>query len=219
MKKIEVSEDFFDLLRKKSDPKYERLIRKIFLKNGYKIDYSYNAPEIVETSDNTQLAEDLFLALSSVSFDDAVGILDLLLISNYPKDVIAEWIVEQINLINSDYNFTNEIEHITWFFCEDLRQLKQLKYFDEYVKILNMKKLSTCRIPIVELVSCSRRKDVTNILLSCVDDSDINGHVFYALNRRHYDGILNLARRFVVDDREFVRKLATRIIKKNSIVD
>lgn len=215
MKTIEIPRDFLESVEK-SDLVFSRQINKVFSKYGYdNIGNYYDAEDILSRCKSIDLSNDLFEELNLSSDENVLIWLDLVCDSMYPKLQIAKWLIERIERINASMEFTAEVEHLTWFLCEKLRQLKQLKYFDEYVKILSMKKLSTSRIPIVDLVSYSRRKEVNDILLQYIDDYDINGHVLYSLNRRHYEGIYLLADKFADDEREFVKKLVKRLKKQN----
>lgn len=213
MKEVEVPKSFLKSVED-ADPVFSKKINRIFSKYGIRtVRNQYDAQNILRESNSLALANDLFEELDSSNNEEILTWLDLVCNSACPKLKIAQWLIEKINNINNAPEFTVEDEHIAWYFCEQLRQLRQLKYFDEYVKILDMKKLSNCRIPIVDLVSYSKRKDVNSILLSHIDDYDISGHVLYALNRRHYEGISKLADSFNDDKREFVIKLVKRIKK------
>lgn len=213
MQKIEITRDFFDTINSKYDSVLTDQLHKIFSEYGYyQVKNYYDALNVLERNYNEDLSRDLFYALKGSTNDNILMWLELVCASHYPKNQIVEWIIDKITTINDMQDITNEIELLAWFLCEHLRKLKQLKYLNSYAQILEMKKLSTSRIPIVSLLSYSKKKGVVEILLKFIDDRDINGHVLDALYRLNYENIFKLAELFYNDEREFVRKLSRKII-------
>ena len=214
MKKIVVPQDYLDYLNLNMDRAFFEELKTTFLQFGKDIKSINDTTMIMRKSTDKDLNESVYKLLDKVDENKKCFIYDLLILSNFPKKRIAERLIEDIYSTYENQDVVSFSENSVWFFCDNLRELKQKLFFDEYVKILNIDQLGTCRQPIVELISYCKKHEASDILLDHIDDEQINGHILDALIKCNYKNIKEVASNFLNDERDWVKSLAKKVINQ-----
>lgn len=215
MEEIIVTQSYLDYIKEKTDANFLSALNEVFVRFDKHIEIFNDAMLFMKNSSNIELNNNIFDLLEQFP-EQKPFIYDLLYVSRYSKiELSKELIKEILNIGNKEIISDKEIND-AWFFCGILRKLKKEKFFDEYVKILNNKKLGTSRQPIVELLICFENKNVEDILIAHITDNNINGHILDALIKIKSSNLSNIAGRFSDDDRAWVRKLAQKALNENS---
>lgn len=213
MQNILLPKSFVDALHKKEDKVFLYKLQKVFKECNKKITSTDDALFLMEKSLNVDLNEKLYAFLDEVEQNEKAFVYDLLIVSKFSPKRLAESLIKDIYMICNKSELNVEDENIVWFFCDDLRKLRQFCFLEDYIKILNIKKLGIARQPIVELVSHSRNKEIVEELIPHLNDIQINGHILLALKNLQYNDLGKVAGMFLNDEREWVSGVAKKIIK------
>ena len=200
--------DYFEAINKKTAASKDfNKIKRLFGKYRLKISNNYDAIELARRGLPNSLTDELYESIDSYDLRYRTIVLDILICSKFNKQILAKYIIDIIyKTIDDDID-----QDLTWFFCDDLRMLKQLRYTDCYIEMLSFEKLGSARQLIVDLLACSN-KNINDTIVSYIDDYDLTGHILEFLYKRNYKNILELAVKYTNDDREYVRNVANAII-------
>ena len=210
MKKIVVPQSYIDNIKKNMDVVFFNTLKDIFMRFEKHIQTHDDALLFMKKSTNDKLNDEIF-GLLELFPEKRSFIYDLLYVSKYSRTKLAESLIKDVLNIGEKEVIDSSDENNAWFFCDTLRQLKVEKFFDEYVKILNNQRLGTSRQPIIELLSYFRKRNINETLLNHITDNDINGHVLEALIKIKSPNLSDIAKTFLEDNREWVRKLARKV--------
>lgn len=208
MKEIVVPQNYIDDCNKKDDIVFFNQLSEVFQRYGEKINSINHSTQVICNSTDNELKESIFNLLDKVDIEKKPFLYDLLIDSKFSKKRLAKQLIKDVYKICEADSLDNNMEITAWFFCEDLRKLKQLYFFDDYVNILNIYKLGTCRQPIVSLLALSKKEQLFDILLEHINDVQINGHILTILKKRKHPELTNISKMFLNDDRAWVRAIA-----------
>jgi hypothetical protein len=98
---------------------------------------------------------------------------------------------------------------VLWAFGNALSIVADDSVYDDIVALARDRSLGRAREMLMDALARMERVDATDVLLSLVDDEDVDGHAVVALARRG-NAPVEVFERFADDDRDWVRRAARR---------
>jgi hypothetical protein len=213
MKEIFVPQEYITFCNQKTDLVFLEQLKCIFAKHKLKISSTSDATYMARNTKDDTLFTELYDFLEDVTVQHRAFIYDLLIDSNFSKPKIAKRIIEDIYLLIDSESLLHQHLDISWFLCDNLRELKQQSYINDYLKFLSTKQLGTARQPIIYLLASFKNCNMQNIFLEYIHDDDINGHILEVLAKKTTPEIKEIAKQFLNDERDWVKKIAQKIRK------
>lgn len=146
-----------------------------------------------------------------LSHDERDVIFHELIRLNFKKDEVCKMIIEEINRnMNNDSPFC-------WSLCDELYNLRQKGFIDEYIKIAECKNLSIDRQMLFLLFGKLKDERCIPVIIENLNDETVNGHALSALGKYKTDKYNSLFVPFLNDSRKWVRKIAEKKLNGDSV--
>ena len=95
-----------------------------------------------------------------------------------------------------------------------LRKIKNFKYLDKYIQIVNVSDYGESREMLIELLGISKNEVVIPVLMNLLCDSTVSDHVLVALTNFREKSIIEIMKKNKNHSRRWVRQAIQRYLDK-----
>ena len=113
-----------------------------------------------------------------------------------------------------EFNRTNFGDSYKWSIGDALSVIQDGKYEDEYINIIKEKKHGTARQMVTITLGKLKSEKAIPILISLLDDEDVNGHVLVALGYYKKPMLIKYIEPFLTHKKKWIRNEAKSALKK-----
>ena len=116
-----------------------------------------------------------------------------------------------VELILNEFEKNKKLD---WHLCDLLRKIKNFKYLDKYIQIVNVSDYGESREMLIELLGISKNEVVIPVLMNLLCDSTVSDHVLVALTNFREKSIIEIMKKNKNHSRRWVRQAIQRYLDK-----
>ena len=210
-----VDKEFLSLLRKRRKELYkdpDSILKKYhkFLESNYIYPSENRALFEKDIKGRKELCEGILKIYDEVKYaGERKELLRDLHVIGYDKNKLTELVL--------DVFYFENLPSDLWGFGDLLYTIKNYRYMEQYMTIIQEKRYGINRQMVVLLVGKSKKTEVIPVLKELLNDPDVHGHALNALANFLGEDIENIMRQYCNYEVTWIRNIAKRYLKKRGI--